>query len=111
MRSRKLVGRAEDEDGQHRSVRAGRSWRVMSRLRNLRIRTRFFLGLGLLALVAVAASLVGFLGLAGMNRLLEATHADDRAMVRQLTETRSHLAEAVSGLGQSREPGDAEALS
>ena len=83
----------------------------MSRLRNLRIRTRFFLGLGLLALVAITGGLVGFLGLSGMNRLLEATHADDRAMVRQLTETRSQLAEAVSGLGQSREPGDAEALS
>jgi len=83
----------------------------MSRLPNLSIRTRFFFGLSLLGLVAVAAGLVGFLGLAGMNQLLEATHADDRAMVTQLAETRSHLAEALNRLWPLREPGDAEALS
>jgi len=83
----------------------------MSLLRNLRIRTRLFLGLGLLALVAVTGSLVGVFGLASMNRLIEATRAEDRAMVRELTETRSRLAEAARGLEQSREPEDAELLS
>jgi len=84
---------------------------MMSLLRNLRIRTRLFLGLGLLALVAVTGSLVGVFGLASMNRLIEATRAEDRAMVRELTETRSRLAEAARGLEQSREPEDAELLS
>ena len=110
MRSQRLVGKAEDEHEQQRPVRAGRPRRLISRLPNLSIRTRFFLGLGLLGLVAFAGGLVGFLGLAGINRLLEATHADDRTMVRQLAETQSHLAEAVNGLSPSREPGDAGRL-
>src|SRR5215813_12899394 len=111
MRSQKLVGRAEDEHEQRRPVRAGRSRGMMSLLRNLRIRTRLFLGLGFLALVAVTGSLVGVFGLASMNRLIEATRAEDQAMVRQLAETRSRLAEAARGLEQSREPEDAELLS
>jgi len=84
---------------------------MMSHLRYLRIRTRLFLGLGLLALVAVTGSLVGIFGLASMNRLIEATRAEDQAMVRQLAETRSRLGEAARGLEQSREPEDAEVLS
>src|SRR5262249_10347704 len=111
MRSQKVLGRVKGGPEQHRPARAGRAWRALFGLRGLRIRTRFFLGLGLLTLVAVAGGLVGVPSLTGMNRLLEAKHADNRAMVGQLTETRSRLAEAVSGLGQSRDSGDAEALS
>ena len=111
MRSPKVLGRVRGKHEQYRPARAGRYWRAMPSLRGLRIRTRFFLGLALLTLVAVAGGLVGFLSLTGMNRLLEAKHADDRAMVGQLAETRSRLAEAVSGLGQSRDPGNAEAVS
>ena len=111
MRSQKILGRVKGEHEEYRPARAGHAWRVMSGLRGLRIRTRFFLGLALLTLVAVAGGLVGFLSLTGMNRLLEAKHADDRAMVGELAETRSRLAEAVSGLGQSHDLGDAVVLS
>src|SRR5215470_13520583 len=111
MGSQKVLGRVRGEHEQYRPARTGRAWQAMSCLAGLRIRTRFFLGLALLTLVAVAGGLVGFLSLTGMNRLLEAKHVDDRAMVGQLAETRSRLAEAVNGLGQLRDPGDAETLS
>src|SRR5215468_8140905 len=109
MRSQKVLGRARGEHEQYRPARAGRPWRAMPRLRGLRICTRFFLGLALLNLVAVAGGLVGFLSLTGMNRLLEPKHDDDPARGVQYAEKRSRLAETVSGLGQSREPGYAEA--
>ena len=75
---------------------------MMPRLRDLRIRTRFFLSLGLLTLVAIAVGFVGFQGLRGMNRLLVAMNDDDRAMIGQLAETRSKISAAMSGLARER---------
>ena len=74
----------------------------MPRLGDLRIRTRFFLGLGLLTLLAIAVGLVGFQGLLGMNRLLVMMNDDDRAMIARLAETRSRISAALSGLSLER---------
>ena len=77
----------------------------MPRLGDLRIRTRFFLGLGLLTLVAIAVGFVGFQGLRGMNRLLVAMNEDDRAMIVRLSQTRAKISAAMSGLSSERTPG------
>jgi len=111
MRSQKVVGRAEGEHEQYRPVRVGRLSRVLTRLGHLRIRTRFFLGLAVLTLVAVAGGVAGFLGLEGMNRLLAARSDEELAMVGQLAEARARLTEAMSGVGQAQASRDAEALS
>jgi len=78
----------------------------MPRLGDLRIRTRFFLGLGLLTLVAIAVGFVGFQGLRGMNRLLVAMNEDDRAMIARLAETRAKISAAMSRLSSERTTGD-----
>src|SRR5215470_3172782 len=103
MRSQKVVGRGRGEHERYRPLRAG-LFRVLVRLRDLRIRTRLFLGLGLLTLVAVSGGLAGFLGLDGMNRLLAARNDDDRAMVDQLAEARTRLSDAMGGLGDFGAP-------
>ena len=77
----------------------------MPRLGDLRIRTRFFLGLGLLTLVAIAVGFVGFQGLRGMNRLLVAMSEDDRAMIVRLSETRAKISAAMSGLSSEQTAG------
>ena len=77
----------------------------MPRLGDLRIRTRFFLGLGLLTLVAIAVGFVGFQGLRGMNRLLVAMSEDDRAMIVRLSETRAKIGAAMSGLSSEQTAG------
>ena len=89
MRSQRLFGNRRVEHEPDDPARLGRSGRVMPRLGDLSIRTRFFLGLGFLTLVAIAVGLVGFQGLASMNRLLVRMNDDDRAMIGRLAETRS----------------------
>src|SRR4029450_4989900 len=79
MGSQRVFGNRRVEHEPDHSARLGRLGRVMPRLGDLRIRTRFFLGLGLLTLVAVSMALVGFQGLLGMNRLLVRTNEADRA--------------------------------
>jgi signal transduction histidine kinase/ActR/RegA family two-component response regulator len=74
----------------------------MPRLGNLRIRTRFFSGLSLLTLVAIAVGLVGFQGLLGMNRLLVRMNDDERAMIGRMAETRSRISAAIGGLSRER---------
>jgi signal transduction histidine kinase/CheY-like chemotaxis protein len=102
MRSQRLFGNRRAEHEPDQSARLGRSGRLMPRLGNLRIRTRFFLGLGLLTLVAIGVGLVGFQGLLGMNRLLVRMNDDDRAMIGRLAETRSRISAAISGLSPER---------
>jgi signal transduction histidine kinase/ActR/RegA family two-component response regulator len=106
MRSQRLFGNRRVEHEPDHPARLGRSGRVMRRLGDLSIRTRFFLGLGFLTLVAIAVGLVGFQGLASMNRLLVRMNDDDRAMIGRLAETRSRLSAAISGLSRERTGGD-----
>lgn len=102
MASLKFFGNGRVEHERDHSARAGGPARTMTRLGDLRIRTRFFLGLGLLTLVAIAVGFVGFEGLRGMNRLLVAMNDDDRAMISRLTETRSKISAAMSRLSRER---------
>ena len=106
MRSQRLFGNRRVEHEPDHPARRGHSGRVMPRLADLSIRTRFFLGLGFLTLVAIAVGLVGFQGLASMNRLLVRMNDDDRAMIGRLAETRSRLSAAISGLARARTGSD-----
>ena len=109
MRSQRLFGNRRVEHEPDHPARLGRSARVMPRLADLSIRTRFFLGLGFLTLVAIAVGLVGFQGLASMNRLLVTMNDDDRAMTGRLAETRSRLGAAINGLARARTGSDGKA--
>ena len=102
MGSQRSFGNRRAGHEPDQSVRPGRSGRLLPRLGDLRIRTRFFLGLGLLMLVAIAVGLVGFQGLLDMNRLLVRMNDDDRAMIGRLAETRSRIGAAISGLSRER---------
>jgi len=108
MRSQRLFGNRRIEHEPEHPARLGRPGRVMPRLGDLRIRTRFFLGLGLLTLVAVSVALIGFQGLLGMNRLLVRMNENDRAMIGRLAETRSRLSAAISGLSRERTGSEAK---
>jgi len=82
------------------SAPAGNGTRGTWPLRDLAIRTRFLLGLGLLSMLVVGTVFAGIQGLKGVNRHLVGTIDDNHSRVLTLAETRSRLNAVGSGLQQ-----------